>query len=65
MRGFIVALLAILLVAADTSHDSKQLLLNAEYAEKPAPILWEAARNGSEVAETRLVAWASLNNSEY
>ena len=65
MRGFIVALLAILLVAAETRHDSKQLLLNAEYAEKPAPILWEAARNGSEVAETRLVAWASLNNSEY
>ena len=65
MRGLIVALLAILLVAADTSHDSKQLLLNAEYAEKPAPILWEAARNGSEVAETRLVAWASMNGSEY
>ena len=65
MRGFIVALLAILLVGSDSGRDTRQLLHNAESASNPASLLWLAASNGSGVAEDRLVAWATMQGSAF
>lgn len=60
-----MALLAILLIGADSGRDTSQLLRNAEEAQVPAPLLWLAAKNGSTRAQSRLVAYASRVESVY
>lgn len=60
-----MALLAILLIGADSGRDTSQLLKNAEEAQSPASLLWFAAKNGSSAAQSRLVAYATSTGSEY
>ncbi|MEG3768364.1 sel1 repeat family protein, partial [Alteromonas sp. 14N.309.X.WAT.G.H12] len=60
-----MALLALLLVGSDSGRDTAQLLRNAGSADNPAPLLWQAAENGSEQAQDRLVAFASMTQSQY
>ncbi|MBU2976993.1 sel1 repeat family protein [Alteromonas sp. C1M14] len=65
MRGLFVALLALLLVGSDSGRYIPQLLRNAGSADDPAPLLWLAAQKGSQQAQDRLVAFASITQSEY
>ncbi|WP_018981640.1 SEL1-like repeat protein [Salinimonas chungwhensis] len=55
MRGLVIALLAMVLVSADSSFHLPQLLENARDAAKPEPLLWQASLRGSKQAQRELV----------
>lgn len=65
MRGLIIALLALVLVASDWGRYPPQLLHNAGQADAPGALLWEAARQGSKTAQQQLVALAKQQQQDY
>lgn len=74
MRGLVLALLALLLIAGDSGRYVPQLLHNEKVlSENDAEnddamryvLLWSAAMQGSSVAQQRLVTLAGANNSIY
>lgn len=65
MRGLIIALLALVLVAGDSSFHLPQLLKNAGHAKKPEPLLWQASILGSEKARQRLVSLAAADKNVF
>lgn len=65
MRGLIIALLALVLVAGDSSFHLPQLLNNASHAKKPEPLLWQASLLGSERARQQLVSLAAADKNAF
>ncbi|WP_075609522.1 tetratricopeptide repeat protein [Alteromonas pelagimontana] len=65
MRGLCLALLALLLVSADSGRQNQQLIQNAQAASYPAPLLWRAALQGSDSAQQLLTGYAQSNGDEY
>ncbi|QPG04368.1 sel1 repeat family protein [Salinimonas marina] len=65
MRGLIIALLAMVLVSADTAHYVPQLLANAQSSQKPAPLLWRASLTGSPAARAQLTDFAIANHKPF
>ena len=65
MRGLVIALLALVLVSADSSYHLPQLLNNASHAKKPEPLLWQASLLGSEEAQQRLVGLAAADKNAF
>ena len=65
MRGLIIALLAMVLVSADTAHYVPQLLANAQSSDKPAPLLWRASLTGSSAARQQLTRYAITNDQPF
>lgn len=64
-RATCLAVFTSLTIAADSGHLSSQLLINAEQAARPAPLLWVAVQAGSQEAKERLLAEAKANQDEY
>ncbi len=65
MRGLLLAIIALIIVSADTAYDPQVLRHNASAAKFPAPLLWRAAQQGDGAAQSRLVDVASTQRSRY
>ncbi|RDV26101.1 sel1 repeat family protein [Alteromonas aestuariivivens] len=65
MRGLVLALLAMLLLAGDLARDTAQLVRNATSAKFPQSLLWQASQQGSELAQSRLVELAVAQGQQY